>query len=364
MSMHRFVIIKTKLFLMFALLAPANAFSADQEKLARTMYEKHILPRYEQLVNKMKTLNAGVSRLCSAPSEQNYSTVLTDYKSALLSWSHIEHIRFGPVVENYRYERFAYWPDIKGRGLRKVRSILKKKDASVLSVESLQKKSIAFQGLTALEYLLYGKDKEVLTTQSAEGKFRCGFSRAITENLQAMSQEVLAEWQPGQKYQDAFLSPAANKVHKSYKEITGELFQSYVAAYARYRQLKILRPLGLPKKKTPNARLAPYWRSGLTVDVIRANMTGLKEMFLFGGFQELTSQSHPDLKESVMLSVNNGLRILKGINVPISDIIADERKRKKFKFISSILGVMRGHTGLAIVKAADLTIGFNADDGD
>ncbi len=338
--------------------------AADQSKLAQTMYAKHILPGYKDLSLKTIALNKSVSALCDMPSDENYQKVLEDYKSTLLSWSGVEHLRFGPITENYKYERFAYWPDVKGRGLRRVRLLLKKKDESVLSVERLKKKSIAFQGLTALEFLLHGKGKEQLLTSSPEGKYRCSFSKAITVNLKTMSLEVLEGWKAGSKYTNAFLSPSQDKVYKSNREVTLELFQAYVSAYQRVRLIKVLRPLGLPKKVAPNYKLAPYWRSGLTVDVVSANMKALKHMFLVGGFNELVSKSHPDLKESVTLSVDNGLRILKGINGPVFDIVNDESKWKKYKFIGSILGVMRGHTGVAIVKSANLTIGFNADDGD
>lgn len=348
-------------FLIPAIL-PANA--ADHGRLAKTAYEKHILPGYQKLHTDADQFEAALKTFCANPDQAKYQPVRDAYKKLLLSWSSVEHLRFGPVTQNYNYERFAYWPDIKGRGLKRVRKALKENDETVLSESYLKKKSIALQGLTALEFLLYGQKHKTIFKADDAGKFRCAFAYNIARNLSGISKDILSGWKKDTPYVDAFLNPEKGKTYVSAKEVTLVLFQAYVTSYAKYRSLKIMRPLGLPKKKRVNPRLAPYWRSGLTIDVLTANLLALKDMYLIGGFNEIVGDKDPFLKQSMKVSINNGVQILSSINEPVAVIFADERKRSKYKFIASILSVMRSHSGTAILKATDLTIGFNAEDGD
>jgi predicted lipoprotein len=58
-----------------------------------------------------------------------------------------------------------------------VREALTKRDQSVTEAASLAGKSVALQGLPALEYLLHGDGATTLTKSSDEAQFSCRFSR-------------------------------------------------------------------------------------------------------------------------------------------------------------------------------------------
>ena len=113
------------------------------------------------------------------------------------AWSLVEPIRFGPVAEQHRYERIFYWPDPKGLGARQVREALGKEDATVTEAASLSAKSVALQGLPALEYLLYGDDAGTLAKGGGEATFRCRFAETIAGNVAGMAKDIAAGWQDG-----------------------------------------------------------------------------------------------------------------------------------------------------------------------
>ena len=58
------------------------------------------------------------------------------------------------MLQDNRFERILYYPDRKGLGLRQVQALLAEQDASVLAVGALEGKSVAVQGLGALEFVL------------------------------------------------------------------------------------------------------------------------------------------------------------------------------------------------------------------
>jgi predicted lipoprotein len=84
------------------------------------------------------------------------------FAAAVVAWSNVEILRFGPITENRRFERLFHWPDPKGLGQRQIEAALKSRDEAVTQPDELAGKSVALQGLPALEYLLYGNGAEIL----------------------------------------------------------------------------------------------------------------------------------------------------------------------------------------------------------
>ncbi len=339
-------------------------YSADYLKLAQTAYEKHIVPGYKNLVVQTKALEQQFDKFCQMPKETGLKETQIAYKNALVAWARVEHIHFGPVSKKYRRERFAYWPDLKGRGLRQVRRVIASQDKSVLSLETLESQSIAMQGLTALEYLLYGNKNELILSSEAEGKFRCDFSKTIAKNLAKMSSDILKGWQPETTFTDAFLRPGPKKIYITPQEVTKDLFQAYEVGLEQTRNLKVLRPAGRPPKGKSNYKKAAYWRSNLSLEVIEANFNSLKDFFVIGGFSEFTAKKEPHLEQQVIQSMDNGLKMIARLKGPISEILSDKKKTGQLRFLVAMLNIVRAKSGLAILKVGGLTIAFNAEDGD
>ena len=366
MSVHlkQFLVLRFIVFSVLIVFTMPSCYAADHGKLARTALEKHIRPGYKALSDAAIHLENQLKKFCTPARGTSFANVQQAFKIALLAWGRMEHIRFGPITVNNRYERFAYWPDRKGRGLRQVKNVLVAMDLSVLSLPGLAKKSVALQGFTALEYLLYGKGYKDLWVFRKPGQFRCQFAYVIAQNLAQMARDVFQEWQQNANFLKSFLRPDEKlSPYRKPDEVTLELFQAFVVGLEQTKNLKILYPLGLPKGGA-KPRRAAFWRSQLSIPVISENIKGLREMFLNGGFADLVSVQTPGLKVSVSLAMTNALRLLEGLNGPVKLVVHETSQRSKLKFVASILGTVRGRAGKAIIDTAGLTIGFNAKDGD
>ncbi len=70
-----------------------------------------------------------------------------------------------------------FWPDRKGTGLKQVQAALASKDPTAADAAQLAGKSVAMQGLGALEFVLYGTGSEELAT--AGESYRCAYGAAI-----------------------------------------------------------------------------------------------------------------------------------------------------------------------------------------
>ena len=329
-------------------------------EIARLALTKHIRPSYEALVLATSALEKSMHSFCAKPNAQRRETIEQGFEKALLSWSRIDHIRFGPISQKNRISRFVFWPDHKNIGLKQVKKALRRKNKSVLSLKRLQGKSVALQGLSALEFLLYGKGRNKLAKKKS---FRCAYAKTITKNLALMSRQTLQGWRDGSPFAQHFLHPNKdNPVYLKEDEITLALFLSFTTELKIVYHLKLGRPLGKSLKKS-KPRRAAFWRSGLSYKVIEANMKGVADLFdrVFG---TLVSRSDPGVEEGVLNDFEQVSRDLKGFTSPIQQAVYDKTARAGLLNLQKLVDQIKTSAGRAIIKAADLSMGFNALDGD
>jgi predicted lipoprotein len=172
-------------FALLCLSAVSAHAEADHAAIARASLDQYIRPGYAQLAESAALLSQSVGALCTQPSAASLKGAQTAFAAMVATWGKVEPIRFGPVAEEHRYERIFYWPDPKGLGGRQVHEALAKQDQGVTETGALKGKSVALQGLPALEELLYGDGAEALAKGTGAAAFRCHFAASIAANVAA-----------------------------------------------------------------------------------------------------------------------------------------------------------------------------------
>lgn len=356
------------------LLAPQFVQAATTEdilnQLAQRTIDNHVRPRYKLLNERVHDLSKQMTLLCSSPSAETLTDAKNDFRLTVKAFAGIEHIHFGPVIKKYRIERLAYWPDRKGRGRRAVAKLLRLKEASVLKASSLSQKSVAVQGLTALEYILYGKGAEQLEkSRFDDDGFRCRYGRTIAENLSNITQNVADGWAPGAPIVTALLNPApTNNLYRNRSEVIQEFFQSMTASLKLLHEGKMIALLGRDAEHAKSKK-APFWRSKMTVEYLRTNLDAIDDLVRKSGFWELLPLKPIDMKRYVdgifkqMYGSFDGFE-KDGTRLTISEIVSGDTQRLEFKKL--IKTISHANAGLSrnFAIAADLPMGFNAADGD
>ncbi|CAN0605177.1 unnamed protein product, partial [Ectocarpus sp. 12 AP-2014] len=180
--------------------------------------------------------------MCSAPSQDALETTQARFSDLVETWSAVEFIRFGPARKDNRYERMFFWPDRNGRGLNQVQGVLATEDDSVTSVESLQGKSVALQGLLALDYVLFGTGSEALADGDAH---RCAYALAIAGAISDTAADMFEGWQNTQGYAALMLSPGPdNAVYRTEAEALQELLRSMAEQLQIIHDAKLVRVVG------------------------------------------------------------------------------------------------------------------------
>jgi predicted lipoprotein len=336
----------------------------DHAGLAKAALENYIRPGYAQLSESAFALSGKVKALCEQPS----ATALKDARAAFAgeveAWSKVELLRFGPVAQEHRYERLFFWPDPKGLGLHQIRDALAKEDGTVTKPESLAAKSVALQGLPALEFLLYGDDADTLAKGSGDAAFRCSFAASVAANVASIAKDIDDGWKDGAPFTKSYLAPGPDDpFYRAPKEVTLELFKAFTTGIESVRDQKLAKMLG-PKPEEAKPELAPFWRSGLTLTNIADNLDGVRQLFQKGGFAELVHSDQPGVENSMLFDLDHAIEVLHGIDLPVAKLVHDETARGKLEALRVSLKSAAQTASDIISRVAGLAFGFNAMDSD
>lgn len=341
--------------------------SYDHKGLATQALENHIRPGYQQLREAMQGLTRDMDALCAAPSENKRIQARAAYSAAALAWAWMEHLRFGPVIKANRYERLAYWPDAKGLGRRQAARALRVQEQSVLDVASLARKSVALQGLTALEVVLYGKGNAVLGKsggQEEAHKFRCSYGRAIAHNSLSISRDIEAAWSREGSFSRIWLNPGPdNPVYRNPAEVTLELMKAYRYGLELVREHKLIPPLGM---RHPGQRPSrpQYAMSALSIPALSSALNGVMHLYAEGGLEQRLKKKLPDIAKLISVELKAVKGLLRKVALPGPEAFKDEAARNVLISTGFPLKNAIKTGGEALLASAGLTIGFNAGDGD
>jgi len=343
--------------------------------IARAALTEMIRPGYAALGEAMSALSGKVDTLCKQASDVALKEARNAFATTVDAWSKVEIFRFGPINEDHRFDRLFYWPDPKSIGLKQVQDALAHQ-AATLPYE-LSKKSVALQGLPALEYLLYGDGADALAkghqavdgTQSLpqiedEASFRCSFANSVATNVDRIAKNMIEGWCEGSAYEKAFLTPSAgDSAYHAPKEVTLELYKAFATGIELVRDQKLAKALG-SSPSVARPKLAPFWRSGLTFPNMIGNLDGVRLLFAKGGFAQVVKLDSPGVENSILFDLDHAIDVLEGINQASAEAVTNEDTRAKFEALRVGLKSASATAGDIIARSAGRSFGFNAMDGD
>ena len=348
------------LVLTLAISTVEAAEELDFARVLKTTLEDVILPDHQAFADASFELKEPVNILCDYPSREHLEAVRISFESLALHWSKIEMYRFGPALEANRFEKLFYWPDPRGRALRQVRKALDSQDPTLLSIETLAKKSVAVQGLLALEFILFGSDSETLLTGNA---YRCNYLRSIAGVIVMNANSLSDSWQGEAGYAAELINAGqANSLYNSTGEVVQELIKAAATQLQIIGELKIAASIGkLPGK--PKPKRAPFWRSDLTTTTLEVNISAV-ERLLDSGISELVAKKAGNAPESFKFELSQVKGSLKTINSPWIDVVKSDQRHKVLSRSNDSLVRAIQIVQTSYFRALGLMLGFNSLDGD
>jgi predicted lipoprotein len=340
----------------------AQTADADYMTVARAVLVQHIRPAYAKLDREAAKLRTSIDALCSAPSPAALSAAQDAFRTMAVAWSHVEHIRFGPVAEQHRYERFVFWPDPTRTGARQIAATLAAADAGVTDPETLAGKSVALQGLTALEVLLFSSEDGGIGGASAASAFRCRFAAAIGVNVAEMAHAVDQGWASDDGFAATFTVPGpGNPVYRTPKEVILELYKAFTTEIEFVKDNKLARALGEAPEAARAQRLQ-FWRSGMALATMSGNIEAITELFKIA-FAPIVAAQYRGLDGAVIRSLTGIQHQLASTPGPLAETIGQPQVWKQMKNAVAQLNGSPSVAVTGIARAAGF-MGLNALDGD
>lgn len=256
--------------------APAKAeeMAAEMAAAVNRAVKQMIQPAYQAFAERASSNASAIDALCAAPSEAALTQARQTFRASALAFAEVEMFRFGPAREDNRFERLFFWPDRRGRGFRQVATAVQTRDPTVLTPSTLRAKSVATQGLPALDYVLFGKGAEELA--QAPAGHRCGYAAAIGARIASVATALDQDWSG--TYVDLIGAPGPdNAVYRNSGEALGALLQAAAEQLQITSAYKISRPLG-DDENQPRPKSAPLAQSGLGLEMAAHNIRAVEKL--------------------------------------------------------------------------------------
>lgn len=319
----------------------------------RSLAVRHILPAYQQLAEQTNALDAAARAYCSEPSAPAMQQLRQRYRSAFVAWQGAQHLRFGPVQFLSREHRFALWPDKRGTVGKHLHRLIEDPALQTAAFD-ISHKSVAVQGFSALEQLLFG---DVMPDAKA-----CRVIAAIGANLYAMADGLVTDWSVGDEaYLRYFAEPGpGNPIYGSDTELAGQLLNSLHTEIELIETHKLARPLADDIGKARGKR-AEGWRSETSLAAIAANLDASHGLYLHAFAPALAGQA---LQPQIEHAFEQAKTTLNAVQMPLAQAVSDPAQRVLVERLQMELSTLRLLLARDLAGSLQLSLGFNSLDGD
>lgn len=356
--------------------APVSAETETEPRptwadINRALLDGHVIPRYQVLAQASTDLSAGLDTFCRAPDAVGLRTVRGQFITALDAWNGIAHIVFGPIETEQRLYRFQLWPDKRGTGQKQVRQLLLAADPARLEPAAFTRESVAVQGLSALEVLLFPADEVGLGdfTTDVGPSFRCRFATAIGHNLADMADATLADWTRGDDaYRQVLLQAGSGDGRfADQRAVSGALLQALSTGTQLVHQFKLQEPLGT-SAEAAKPRRAESWRSRRSLANVCTNLRALGHLYATGFAPRLAvsgSGAATDRELALTLTAAESACLSQPPDLLDDPLNAGQPgPREALEALRDLAGALQTRTGRGLAEELDLPLGFNSLDGD
>lgn len=342
--------------------APVAAQARLPADLGERLARDYARPAVGKMADAAAALNSALGGWCAKPDAAGATRVGDAFTNLALAWSGVEILRFGPLVQANRFERLAFWPDTRGVMPKQVQQLIAAGDPAVLAPGALAGRSVAVQGLPALEYVLYGEPALLKQTSAPTFAYACDYARAVAANVATISGDVAQAWSAQGEFGRQFAKPqAGNDLYRDPQEVAAEAMKALSTGLQFARDVKILPVLGeSPEAARP--KRAAFWRSDLSTRLLAANLDGLKAFYQAGGYPLPRGDEWMDV--AVRGELQNVAQTLQAVPTPLEATLKDEDGRRQLQLASLTIKNAKAIVDQDLAPALGVTIGFNALDGD
>ncbi len=329
--------------------------------LGATLTHAYIAPAMQNFQQAATSTGQALQEACGADQAGPSDQVADAFQNLVAAWSGIEFLRFGPLVENNRFERIYFWPDTRGITTRQAQKLLAQDVGDIPDANALKTHSVALQGLPALEYVLYRDNGLLSGAQAANQATACAYAIAIAGNLAALGSELVTAWTPQGDYASLFSNPSAdNPLYRTPQEVASEVVKALSTGLQFQTDVKLGPALGTDADHA-QARKAPFWRSGLTAHSIEHATQGMLAFYKAGGYAFDEAEW---IDQNIQGELHRAIAQLSSVSGVPDELFTQPETHQQLVLAKLLLANTKNLIDQDMAPALGVAIGFNALDGD
>jgi hypothetical protein len=328
-----------------------------------SMLEKFILPAYADLADSAVMMKRTAREFCRNPELDGLDTLRLAFHDVMDHWQAVQHVSIGPATFEMRRYRMQLWPDKRGNVGKHLGRLLDSRDETQFDHDTFARGSVAIQGLSALEQLLFeeGIDTAGFATDQA-GRFRCLVVATVTANIDDISKRILSGWVEGNTAHRTYFESAihGNAFYESDEDIATRLLRDLRMQLQLVQEYKLSRVMGVDVESS-RLRLAESWRSKRSVRNIRINIESIQLQWTTG-YASLVND--PMLVENVGSGFDSVFAVLDELDRPLEDLIQIPKSRELLDVLVDRVATLTSYFLYDIPADLELSAGMVGLDGD
>ena len=299
---------------------------------------QHILPGHARLLEATTSLSETAEADCTP------GAVRPAFTEAYDAWVSVSHIRFGPVELQGTALAMAFWPDPKDSTGKALARLTAAQDSIVDDASAFPEVSVAAQGFTALERLLF--------EPQPDPAYACRLTRAITRGLAEKSTDLVQAWPA---YAELMLTAGVDGStrYQSHEETQRALYTALSTGLEFLHDQRLGRPLGSFDR--PRPLRAEARRSERSVRHIILSLTALEDLALHVGATDL---------RQTRAAFADALSRARALDDPALAGVAEPASRFRIEALQQSVRTLQVAVIEEIGTPLGISAGFNALDGD
>ncbi len=339
----------------------AGAF--NRKAILVNMADSLIIPGYRDFEIKAMELDTKASLFAGRPTEDNLSALRTSWLNAYTTWQRVALWNIGPGMSEAMLSNLNTYPT----NVVKIEADI---DAGGYNLNDNFAKAV--QGFPALEYLIYGDNKDAISiiTAFSDAK-RAKYLTDLTGKISALASKVKGEW--GNSYRNTFVNAEGLDRGSSLGELFNNTFLPYVEMHNREAKFGI--PAGQRTPQTFPEKVEGYYSKTYSKQLALAAWEAYKGAWLGTGYTTGKTGSsladyvaYMDSKKStqVYTKLRNQLdaigSTIKGLDNNFNSVAKNnpEKLKEVWSAYQSVITTVKTD----IASALSVTISYVDNDGD
>lgn len=318
----------------------------------RDLIDTQVIPAYRGFEAATRGLSETVDAACASGSLAT-DAVFGAFADAWITWAGARHVVKGPITYFDRQFRVQFWPDTRNRTGRELAAL-----RAAGGTPAIAEASVAVQGFPALERVIH----------AGRGTNDCPIAQAIAANLHTIAAEVVSAWTEGDTpFRATLVAPGATTaVYSSHAESLTALMTGAVSSLEGIVRLRLARPLG-DSLAVARPKRAEAWRSGLSMDLIRADIAAVAASYGGDGSSvdhALRHRGEVELADLMARAFRLTGQTARAVTLPLAEAVSDPEQRAHLEELAIQVSALKALLTQRVGPALGISAGFNSLDGD